>query len=137
MDDDYKRKSNILFAYQDLQKRVVALSYELTKWGTIGTGIQQRYEQGFGGGDVSSKPEIAGAGLAEVTQKIKAELQEATKARDKIKQAIDSVKNRRYRAMLTYRFINGMSCSEVATMIGKTERSVYMIIKHAVKLTEV
>lgn len=137
--DEYKKRYDYLISYRDVQHRINGLSNELAKWASIGTNINQKYEQGMSGnvGGNSSKTEISGTGLARVKAQIEAEITQAENERDKVKKAVEKVGNRRYRLILTYRFINSMSCKKIADMIGKSERAVYKIIRAAIEQIEI
>lgn len=135
-DAEYQRKYDRLNSYQELQHQINGLTNELTKWAAIGTNIAQKYEQGFGGGDCDSKTERGGTGLAVIQAQIKAELSQAINNRDSVLKAIAKATKKRHKAILTYKFVNGMSNSQIADMIGKDIRNVRRAVHSAVDSIE-
>ena len=131
-DTEYQRKKELLNSYQDLQRQVVGLSHELTKWGALGTKIAQSYEQGFGAsGD--SKPELGGTGLADIRFKIERELRKAIKCRDEVENLVKKAQKKRYRDLLTLHFINGMSVKDIADFYEKESCTIRKVLSNAIK----
>ncbi len=134
-DAEYKKIYDKLNSYQELQYRINGLTNELTKWAAIGTNIAQKYEQGFGG-DCDSKTESGGTGLAVVQAQIRDEITQAKKYRYEVVTLLEKASKRRQRTLLTYKFINGLSYEQIATMLGKDISSVRRAIKTAIESME-
>lgn len=128
--NEYERKKAVLSRYLVLQRSIFGYGEELAKWASIGTKINQSYQEGIGAGVKTSKPENAGINLAEIKKCIIKDLQSCMLERDGIKKAIAEAPSR-YREVLTYRYVNGMKEREIATIMEKDERSARRIIKTA------
>lgn len=128
--NEYERKKAVLSRYLILQRSISGYGEELAKWASIGTKINQSYQEGIGVGEKTSKPENAGINLAEIKKCIIKDLGECMLERDSIKKAISEAPSR-YREVLTYRYVNGMKEREIASIMDKDERSARRIIKTA------
>lgn len=136
--EEFDKRMAFLKRYQELQKEIIGYTYELEKWGSIGTAINQKYQEGFGSsGENHSKPELSGVNLGDLTAQIQADIDRCKEERDNIKKAVEKVRKKRYRDVLRLKFINGMSHREIAELIEKNERSVYRVIKKAVEYLEI
>lgn len=128
--NEYERKKEILSKYISLQHSIIGYTEELAKWGAIGTKINQSYQEGIGTEKNISKPEIAGTNLAEIKKKIETDMVKCVEERDYIKKHINTAPIR-YREILVFRYINGLSARKIAEIMQKDERSVKRILKDA------
>ena len=128
--NEYERKKAVLSRYLALQRSISGYGEELAKWATIGTKINQSYQEGIGAGENTSKPENAGINLAEIKKCIIKDLDTCMLERDSIKKVIGEAPSR-YREILVYRYINGFSVGAIADLMEKDERSVKRIVKDA------
>ena len=128
--NEYERKKAVLSRYLALQRSISGYGEELAKWATIGTKINQSYQEGIGAGENTSKPENAGINLAEIKKCIIKDLDTCMLERDSIKKVISEAPSR-YREILVYRYINGFSVGAIADLMEKDERSVKRIVKDA------
>ena len=130
MDQEYERKKEILSNYISLQRSIVGYGEELAKWATIGTKINQSYQESLGTGENNSKPENAGINLVEIQEKISKDIELSTIERDNIKKIIKTAPYRD-REILVFRYVNGLSARKIAEIMQKDERSVKRILKDA------
>lgn len=128
--NEYERKKAILSKYISLQRSIARYGEELAKWAAIGTKINQSYQESIGTGDQNSKTENAGINLAEIKKKIIKDIESCILERDNLKNAIKTAPNR-YREILIFRYINGLSIGRIAETMQKDERSIKRILKDA------
>ena len=130
---DYRQKKEYLESYQRHSKNIEALQMEYEKWETLGTKVTQSLSFAPAGGDENtSKPERSGIELAQIKEKIMKEIAESTVAREKVASAISKSKKRRYRDILTYRYINGLNAYKISRIIGKEVRGTHKLIRNAI-----
>lgn len=136
--EEFDNRLAFLKQYQERQREIIGHTYELERWGGIGTTINQKYQEGFGSsGENTSKPELAGVNITHVTAQIQADIDKAKEERDKVKKAVEKVKKKRYRDVLRFKFINGMKNKAIAELTETTERNIYKVIKKAVEYVEI
>lgn len=133
---NYAEKVEFLKSYYFAGLRIAGLQAEKQKWKDYGVDIAQKYSPAPASGGSDGKVGKSATNTLSVKQQIDIELQTAAQVRESVKNAIESVKNRRYRIVLYMRHISCMSFGDIATELDKTERDIYNVYKKAVNELE-
>lgn len=130
---EFERKKIFLSQYQEAQKRIAGLTEEMEKWGCLATKVNQAYNLGgTGGGNGSSKAETGAVNITFILAQIQAEIKTAEEIRIEVSKACQKASKRRYKALLSLRYVNGMSTRQIANLYAVDERSMRRSINHAI-----
>lgn len=126
MDIDTIKKE--LSSYQNTQHDIKSNLVEYERIMAIGTKITQTLKNTPGGsGENNSKVELCAIKLKEITDNIECDVVDMQDNRDYVISLIDKA-GYRYKDVLTYKYINGLSNIEIGKMMHKDRRQIYNII---------
>ena len=134
---DYYEKVEFLKSYYFAGLRIKGLQEEKQHWKDYGVDIAQKYSPAPASVCGDGKISKSATNTLSVEDQINIELKTAAQIRESVKNAIESVKNRRYRIVLYMHHISCMSFADIATKLDKTERNVYNVYKKAVNDLEI
>lgn len=132
----YEEKRDFLSLYKDNTLRIQGLSYELEKWEGIAQSIGVKLDDMPKGSGPSDKISTAASNAVDIINTIKAEIEVAKAERERVREVIDRQKYRQ-RLLLEYRYINGYKVSEIAEIIGKSEKWVGEMLRSIVVKLEI
>lgn len=133
----YKEKKEILEGYISCQHKIVGLQKELENWETIATSITQKITPVIvNTNDNNSKVETCAIKCVEIQQKIIDEIKSAQYNRNIVQDAIERMKDTRKRDILTMRYVNGMSVSDIAIKLNKDRNNIYKMIRTGIRNVE-
>lgn len=134
-----KEKIAFLVQYQEQIKLIKGRAYEIAKWDEIRRGIAQHYsDMPHGSSSNSAKFEKPTDMIADIITQLREEIEQSQMIAGRIKFAIDSMPNSRYRILLTVWYINGMPIDDIVELFKKqNRRSIYKLRKSALRKLEV
>lgn len=97
------------------------------------TSISMSYDNEVRGTTVGDKLGKNIAGIIDLENELKAEIESYTRISKEIKEAIETLNKPTYKAVLSYRFLNCKTWEEVAHIMGYSPAHVYKIRRKALK----
>lgn len=127
----YEEKRNFLSLYKDNTLRIQGLTHELEKWEQIAQSIGVKLDDMPKGSGTGDKVSNAASNAVDIINTIKSEIEVAKAERERVREVINGQKYRQ-RLLLEYRYINGLKVSEIAEIIGKSDKWVGEMLRNIV-----
>ena len=132
----YEEKRDFLSIYKDNTTRIKALTRELETWEGIAQSIGVKLDDMPKGSGTGDKVSNAASNAVDIINTIKAEIEVAKAERERVREVINRQKYRQ-RLLLEYRYINGLKVSEIAEIIGKSDKWVGEMLRNIVTKMDV
>lgn len=134
---DYKQKVAYLKQYQYCRINLESLLEEREKWFTLGTKVNSVSDGMPHATSDESKVETSSIKIVELTEKINAEIANLDKTMAAVEKVIEDIPNFKGQTIFKLRYINGMSFSKIADMMGVSERNVFQVHKRIIQKLEI